>query len=237
MKKESWNSELTKLSLVCCTTLALSVAAAHAQPTRAEGRASVAGKVARTDEEHSSGIKVHGHWMIEVRTAEGKLRSRNQFENLFVGRQAITAVLGMQNAVGFWIVSVQSKTVGGACVVPNQNQAGPCEITEPGFDAASAGRYSSAATLKVTVPDLAVDGNTFTLAGNVTVEAGSIIEQVQTLISLCPPLGAQKPPEPCNAGTQVVFTQAGKGSGLPAGGIQVQTGDNVQITVDISFTG
>src|SRR5262245_35623432 len=39
------------------------------------------------------GIKVHGHWTIDVRNPDGSLASHNEFENAFMGHQPLSGIL------------------------------------------------------------------------------------------------------------------------------------------------
>lgn len=49
------------------------------------------------------GIKVHGHWTVDVRNADGTLASHNEFENECVNcGQALSAMLTRQASVNFW---------------------------------------------------------------------------------------------------------------------------------------
>ncbi len=57
----------------------------------------------------SEGIKVHGHWTIEVREPDGTLVSRTEFENALApdmgqgsGAQFLTRLLSRDAAVGKW---------------------------------------------------------------------------------------------------------------------------------------
>ena len=62
------------------------------------------------------GIKVHGHWTIDVRNADGTLAWHNEFENALVpssGAQALSALLTGTKTFGRWEVSLIGAT--GAC--------------------------------------------------------------------------------------------------------------------------
>jgi len=76
------------------------------------------------------GIKVHGHWTIEVRNPDGKLVSHTEFENLLVqpyGANYLTAVLLGNTVPGGYTVILGSDTTG---------LAGPCPSTHGGANTA-----------------------------------------------------------------------------------------------------
>jgi len=59
----------------------------------------------------SEGIKVHGHWVLEVRNADGTLASRREFENALlaggnVGSGMLATVLSGGASVGGWLVQL-----------------------------------------------------------------------------------------------------------------------------------
>jgi hypothetical protein len=122
----------------------------------------------------TTGIRVHGHWMIDVRNSDGSLSSHNEFENacLECGK-VIAAVLGRQQASWQWIVNLQPLNgIGGVC--KNFSDApGVCQLLEVGQpDNGVPGTFFP--TLTVT-PDLLV--GTLELNGHVTASfAGDIFE-------------------------------------------------------------
>src|SRR3989442_5421961 len=46
------------------------------------------------------GIKVHGHWTIEVRNPDGTLVTRREFENGLVGASGLAQILARQKTPG-----------------------------------------------------------------------------------------------------------------------------------------
>jgi hypothetical protein len=69
----------------------------------------------------SEGIKVHGHWTIEIRNPDGSLASHSEFENELVpdeGSQVLAGVLGNQFTVDSWTLWVSDGSIEGR---------GPCE--------------------------------------------------------------------------------------------------------------
>src|SRR5437660_292934 len=80
----------------------------------------------------TQGIKVHGHWVIEVRDADGTLRVRREFENSLTtsGQHELADVLGGVTAMGGWIVSAQGPGV--PSKLCNSPQGDLCRMVEPG---------------------------------------------------------------------------------------------------------
>jgi hypothetical protein len=78
----------------------------------------------------SQGVKVHGHWVIEVRNADGTLHVRREFENAFVGQRILAYVLSGQAAMGGWLVVVSGGAEGGGlCNSPFDARL--CRMVEP----------------------------------------------------------------------------------------------------------
>lgn len=179
------------------------------------------------------GIKVHGHWTIEVRDSDGTLVTHREFENsLQAGGAALGAVLSRQYVPGTWVVSLISHS-GGLCFVSGQD--GECDIGEnslaglpnvtTGLTVGTVGGGTSAVT------GVSLNGST-----NVP-SAGSILE-VSTLLFLCP---STMTPSACyNLGNK-------NGSGGAPAGLQftlatltnpvnISAGQTVAVTVNITFS-
>lgn len=63
------------------------------------------------------GIKVHGHWTIEIRNPDGSLASHSEFENSLEGRgkSTLADILGNFRTVLSWAITVDDESVGGPC--------------------------------------------------------------------------------------------------------------------------
>jgi hypothetical protein len=178
------------------------------------------------------GIKVHGHWTIEVRNPNGKLVTHREFENaLNNGQLTLGPVLGRTATVGFWVVDVWGV---------NGNPPGPCLGNGPGFcfitestDSVDSGQ-NVFKNLTVSAP---LPGNpgagTLTLSGTFTVQNNSQIGLVGTEITACPPAVA-----PANCPPLITSLQNG-GSLFSSANftpVSVTIGQLVQITVVFSFS-
>jgi hypothetical protein len=55
----------------------------------------------------SEGIQVHGDWVIEVRDPDGTLVEKREFENEFVGQDAIASTLASEKRIGPWFIELE----------------------------------------------------------------------------------------------------------------------------------
>lgn len=134
------------------------------------------------------GIKVHGHWTIDVRNADGSLASHNEFVNALQpsGATALSALLGRSNTVGSWQLDLMGADAGGPCMTIEDPTPVPCTAVEPGTtipDDLSAAWFPTLALNLVQGP-----GGTASLelTGNVTASSAVSIEQVRSVIVLSP---------------------------------------------------
>ena len=77
----------------------------------------------------AQGIKVHGHWVIEVRNADGSLHIRREFDNALLasGKQTLAEVLIGQRAMGLWRVTAEA---GSALCTTGGNLNSNCSMVE-----------------------------------------------------------------------------------------------------------
>lgn len=208
------------------STIAATAKAQSKQAQAEESESSVAEEKSSGDGKHE-GIKVHGHWTIEVRNPDGTLVSHREFENSLLPSAALASILARQNSVGLWEVGLN---VGGTPPQTNNCLAIPClNIAEPGYFFGS-----SSNNLSVTA-----SGNSLVLSGTITADQSGTISEVQTVGIGCPATVA--PSAPCPAGTSTfnngtptgafTFTQANLSQGIP-----VSAGQIIAFTVNISFS-
>jgi len=74
------------------------------------------------------GIKVHGHWTIDVRNPDGTLATHRDFENSLsgIGPRLLTMILARQGAAGLWAIQLQ--------LYNGSSFVAYLEIQEPGDD-------------------------------------------------------------------------------------------------------
>jgi hypothetical protein len=157
------------------------------------------------------GIKVHGHWVIDVRDPDGTLVSHNEFENAliqggsFSGSAALASVLTSQRTVAGWSVQLfGSACTGGqfiACVI------GDAMVPVGPF---------TANNLQVSTAT-----ETVTLSGMIAAPVTGTIPVVETLVRT---LGT---------GGEIFFHFSHKDLPTPT---SVKAGQMVQVTVTFSFS-
>lgn len=239
------------------------VAAKTAVPVQA--KAVAAKPVESVAKSENTGIKVHGHWVINILNSGGKLVSHTEFENTLQasGQIILANVLGQQGILGGWAISFAGtgpctflpsnftnlpgvSTAGGICML-FQNGA---EFTVGDTVPTSTDCNTFPGDCVAALPAPTVGPGSILLAGAFvfppTTPAGSNIAQVETLLALCP---TSVPESTCvggNPDTGVspihpavnVFTSAtltNSASPPVATPIPVAAGQVAQISVTLSF--
>jgi hypothetical protein len=204
------------------------------------------------------GVKVHGHWMIEVRSPDGKLISHTEFENSLqtTGQQALAAIL-WGFTPGDWAVFLDgaSGDTQLPCTSSVTSGLAPCEVVAPGSSFASncLSGLPAGLTMAQCFPTLGVgsdvnrNSTNVALAGTLIASNAGVITDVQTFLQLCSP---SITPAVCASsnGTPVgsyEFTSAtlpAQGSGQCGGANQIScavnvpaAGDTINVSVTISF--
>ena len=159
---------------------------------------------------HHEGIKVHGHWAIEVRNPDGSVSEKREFENALGsnGASFLARLLGREEGSGFrWWVRLTSSNP--PCE-GSTGLIGGCLIEEPG-DPQPAGYYIFA--------NLAVEvsGGELVLSGNAVAQRDGTVSSVST---------------------QIVYSLGGSGpfTGTSIAPINVLAGQSILVTVTISFS-
>jgi len=145
------------------------------------------GPMARAGENESTrgareGIKVHGHWTIDIKNKDGSLVSHHEFDNALdsFGAQALTQMLSRTKVPGIWDVYVWHVGSGLRAPCPSYFN-GACVIGEVG----STDPEAQFKTLTVTVPASGPNAGKLVLSGNATAEADGDIARVGTQLGLC----------------------------------------------------
>jgi hypothetical protein len=171
------------------------------------------------------GIKVHGHWTIEVRNPDGSVATHREFENSLVGPGTLSLFLARQYSVGTWQINL----VGLPDVCLTSGQPVQCIITEPNVPPQAGSVFTN---LVVTAP------LTFHLQGTATAQASGQIVAVTTGVFLC---NASNPVStPCYGNSPGFLgfngvTNANLGSSASPV-INVAAGQTIAVTVVISFS-
>ncbi len=193
------------------------------------------------------GIKVHGHWTIEVRNPDGTLVTHREFENSIQssGTAALASLLAGNQLLGPWQVDLIGSPQ--PCVWPVTGAAygfssgpEPCVIV-PGntvVDGVPHLGKTQVDALAFTLTVTASSGQ-LVLNGSATAATTTSITSVATVLSPCV-AGAltTNPPNPstmtCPAlyfPIPAAFTSATLSQGVP-----VSAGQNIAVTVNISFS-
>ncbi len=116
---------LSGSSVVRAQSRATSPAVPAATPTKTAQTTQPAAPAERRPGGNHEGIKVHGHWMIEVKGPDGKLVSHTEFENALVqpggAAQLSSLLLGTEAPGGYAVIMRSSATANtGPCPPSNQ---------------------------------------------------------------------------------------------------------------------
>jgi hypothetical protein len=179
------------------------------------------------------GIKVHGHWTIEVRNPDGTVVTHREFENSLApsGGANLVAVLSRANSVGFWTISLQDLNSFGPCSNTINLKGIDCEIIEPGWAAASGGTLSyQFATLTVSSTGGSTGPSQLVLSGTATASVSDSIVSVLTLLNVCAATVAAS--NTCANTSRLVFTNFA----LTNNPVNVTPGQTIAATVTISFS-
>lgn len=178
------------------------------------------------------GIKVHGHWIIEVRNPDGSIADRREFENALVppGGGALSQILGQAAVPSSWLIWFGDSTfTANPCI--RVTFITSCGITTP-LAAQGTTPTEYFPTISVTAPGTGPNAGKLVLSGTATSTSpqASVINQVQTQLRMCP--SNTLPGAGCPAaGFQANITEAQVSPGIP-----LVPGQIIQVTVIISFS-
>jgi hypothetical protein len=205
----------------------------------------------------NEGIKVHGHWVINVKNPDGTLAEHREFDNsLTDGGQMLVGLLS-----GYYVPSGYAILLVGNICVPSGNGSTNCIITGSNLSSyfnfeACGPQYQCSQTLTYSV-NLSPGGSSMVLVGTFQAPKSGTISGVQTAVSSCensPPSAGAYPTGAANASPAACL---GPFSGLPAGTVEFTTfpyftgttlappvsapvsvtaGQLIQVSVTISFS-
>jgi hypothetical protein len=206
----------------------------------------------------NTGVKVHGHWTIEVRNPNGRLASHTEFENALQpqGQQALAAILWGYTP-GDWAIVLDGASGDTQLPCAGQITGGqaPCIIGESGDAFATncggglpAGLSNSQCFPTLTIgDDSSHTGSSLSLGGTVTASATSVVSDVRTYLDVC---SFSSTPTACAGGGSAPILEAfeftaatlpAQGSGSCGGtgqlpcAVNVSAGQTVSVSVVISF--
>jgi hypothetical protein len=221
--------------------------APQAQPAAQPGQTAPSSKPAAKGTHE--GIKVHGHWTIEVRNPDGTLVTHREFENSLTpfgngGAQLLAALLSRTLTTGGWAVFLTNGG-GGQITIAEAGSTGAAQCATLASDFPTAVGCST--NLSVT-PQLTLSGGqlsgtgTLTFGGSAVVFQGfpSVINQVTTQNFAC---SISSSPAACTTttadlgslnGFALTYRMLDGQNGDPAA-VPVSVGQTVAVTVVISF--
>jgi len=162
-------------------------------------------------------MKVHGSWTIVVIDPDGTVVERRDFENGFFGSEPMTSFLTRSTYVGFWAVFLDGNPQ------PCSSQSTPPVASKCIIRETAAGNTTGG----VIFANLQVSSSagTVRLAGSATIANTGSLSAVETWVGECPTATIVST---CG---NVIFTAK-----VLAAPIAVQAGQQVQVTVVLSFS-
>jgi hypothetical protein len=193
-------------------------------------------------------LKMHGHWVIDIKNSDGTLAHHHEFENSiqYDGQNYLIGLMSGYGAAGPWEIYFSSTGAVAGTSPCNSAQYPYCAIVysttaQPGLFVCN-GLYTCAPGLTIT-PTFGV-GPTLTLAGSITATQTGSIGFVGTGMNACggaagtngyPTAISTVTPAACYASTTSSFsgtaTSTSLGSPIPVAGGQI-----IQVTVVLSFS-
>ena len=180
------------------------------------------------------GIKVHGHWKIEISNPDGTRASVTEFDNALqaepgsaTGLQLLSYLLTGRWVFGAWYIALRNTSGNNPCDCPNQSDLTcGCEIGEAGANYGSHTPFIQSFTLQVSVtPTLSI-----VLTGDAVATNDTTIDEALTYIVCCDPLLTTTD---CRNNLSYFRSFTGKVLSTPP---SVVSGQLIQVTVEISFS-
>lgn len=196
----------------------------------------------------NQGIKMHGHWIIDIKNADGSLAHHHEFENSiqYDGQNYLIGLMSGYGAAGLWEIYFSSVGAVAGTSPCNSAQYPYCAIVasttaQPGLFVCN-GLYTCATGLTIT-PTFGI-GPTLTLAGSIVATQAGSIGFVGTGMSACggaaegngyPAAISTVTPTACYTSTTTSFSGTATSTNL-ASPIPVASGQIIQVTVVLSLS-
>jgi hypothetical protein len=177
------------------------------------------------------GIKVHGHWVVEVRNPDGTLADRREFNNaLHSGALTLTTLLTRRGVPGRWELTFgNTDTDIPPCQGGTGASLGWCSIIENAATNQTAGATAVSRDLVVTHTPTSL-----TLTGTITALVNGIVGRVATRLGTC---DLPATIDQCGgAGDATFFTDAVLGVAGKPPKVPVVAGQIIKLTVTITFS-
>lgn len=135
------------------------------------------------------GIKVHGHWVIEVINPDGKRASRTEFENSLVGPNVLAELLSGNDSMGAWVIQFNGTPSSPCSTNPNGcyiEQVGATALNGQVNCSAIVGPASPQPSCYATLTEsLGAGAAQLTLSGQAYVDTPTLINGLQTIAYTC----------------------------------------------------
>lgn len=193
----------------------------------------------------NTGIKVHGHWVIEVKNPDGKVVTHREFENKLEqieGAQLIMSALGGVGEFGQWMIALPVPcSSSDFCVLGLTGQPQPQAVPVPTDLTSSFGGASTLTcqgapsgtcqqTLQLTVNNPI---GTLRLSGNVVASSSGSLGAVETAMQEC--YGNPFPTVTVTACSQLAPSNVQYFTGTTITPVSFSDGQTISVTVTISF--
>jgi hypothetical protein len=204
-------------------------------------------------------VKIHGHWVIEVKNPDGTLVSHTEFENSLVnssGYALMAGILSQNLTPGPWFIQIVSTPTAPLCfgstlIGSTPPPAGVCALlqvgpVQTGFTVCPVPLSPTNCLAGMPGPNVNLSGNTVLIGGNFTlptasafpaVGTGVTITQVLTGLGTCPAtttVAACIAPNATFSGPSL-FTSATSATSPAFAPVFVAAGQIAQVSVTFSF--
>ena len=179
--------------------------------------------------ETSVGIKVHGHWVIEIRNPDGSLVRRREFDNALrsLGADALRQLLARNTSVGRWVVSLHSLPGDHPC------QSGETQVSCFIYESnALPSEEYDFKNLTVSIPTTGDNANKLVLSGSATASGGDI-SRVTVNLDTC---SGDTSPADCAVHTNPIEEQYQPFTLTDITAETVEFGQSILVTVAIDFS-
>lgn len=194
-----------------------------------------------SDKGLNTAIKVHGHWVVEVRDPDGKVTARREFENSLAGGVGggaglLAGLLGRVVTSGAWVVNLSDSSGSIAAFISEPNAPAPLACTNPGAVCSNNLSLSATTSTGLLLGTLTLSGSAVWPQNS---PSGDTINAVATSNSVCTPSTSTASCPSSSAYTTVVygtFTNRfldGQNGDPPA--VPVGPGQTVTASVTFSF--
>ena len=231
------------VGITAVLTVGITVKLSRSRPATPVPPVSAAPLVARTTAlagqyrgAQKEGIRVHGHWTIEIRNPDGTLITHREFENSLIGQTALVQILARQATVGEWTLRVGSSSDGPCIGFPTAGVPSFCNMVEANSHQTGPTDYQfNTLTLAMQGSDGGPTPPGFVMSGTATARREGTIDTVRSEITRCDP--TVLPANCFYPGNNPVngFTHVQSSSGQFVS-THVKPGQIIQATLVISFS-